>query len=1287
MARIPRTFSLVRAEFMLRRVSGALKRLAAAGAQSVTVGALAATLLATPLARGQTSLNLPADDQTRTSAFTYFGNGLIKSETVEPNGSQDLVLTTEYTYDANGNRITTKTTGWNGTASIQRGSTADFSRLASNALNPAGLYATSITNGINGAGDNEQREYDPKWGGVTKLVGPNGVTTRWEYDEFGRKKYERRGYASATATTYLDYTQWDYIASSQTVQGATAAYAIVTQVFSSAGTKLAPKATLYYDTLNREIRSETESIKAGALTGVYMDTVYDSIGRVLKVSLPYFQSDTPQWTLYSYDDLGRKVSETAPTGLVTTASFTALRTTTTVYAATADGGPRSRTEVNNAIGRVIEVRDELGHSTYFVNDAKGNLTHTVDPYGNTTVMGYDLRGRKKTMSDPDMGAGWTYSYNAFGELIQQTDAKGQTTSLTYDDALGRLTKRTEPDLTTQFVYGNAAPNIGKLVQTYTDNGYCRAHTYDSLGRPWKTTVQTGGASPCTAPNDAALTTTVGYGSDGGRPETFTYPSGVVVKNGFNATLGFVEQVFNYTGGTMGAVYWTWQSNDALGRVTGFVYGNNVATLQAFDTAMGGLKTLKAGTGGGTTAANIQNAEYSYDGMNRLAQRADRFGIPNLVEKVVYDKLSRLTQYGLYDSAGNTAIAAATTLTYDALGNILTKSDAGAYYYNASGSGSVRPHAVAAVRGMLNNDYAYDANGNMLSGGGRTMAYTSFNMLNQVSSELACHKFIYQGDHQRLSQTIYNQPCLGLTVSSAAVSATLYMHPDAANGMSFERETRGSSKLFKHYVSAGGSVVAVLTTSSLTGNTNASGTVNYLHYDHLGSVVAVTDSSGAVIERRSFDPWGRPRNTTGTPGTGELPNGVASATDRGFTMHEHLENVGLIHMNGRVYDPLLARFTSADPMIQSPGSSQSYNRYSYTWNNPLNGTDLTGYCWGGFIGCALRDTWKEVWGSTAGRIAVTVAVAYFTGNWVEGVLKASGEAAFVQAGSLTSLGNAAVGAAGGFAGGFVGSNGRLQEGLKGAVTGAAFGYVGGFGNSVDRALGHAAVGCASAVMGGGKCGPGAVSALVAHVTTTTLTADIEDQFVKGVVVTVSGGITSKITGGSFENGALTAAYGYLFNYCTHSPECAITNKLEAAAEAVGDFFKSIPGRLASWAQENPVEAALTVASVTPAGPAIRTGMLVERVFVTAAGKVDFLAEAVVVGDRLVLRDAILYGRAEGALTGMTRDVYRGLGELRDWAAAQGFTTLEVLGTRVPGSTSANPGSAWRGVWDLTKKPGG
>jgi RHS repeat-associated protein len=57
----------------------------------------------------------------------------------------------------------------------------------------------------------------------------------------------------------------------------------------------------------------------------------------------------------------------------------------------------------------------------------------------------------------------------------------------------------------------------------------------------------------------------------------------------------------------------------------------------------------------------------------------------------------------------------------------------------------------------------------------------------------------------------------------------------------------------------------------------------------------------------------------------------------------LDQLDLVHMNGRVYDPFVARFLSADPIIQDPLNGQNYSRYTYVFNNPTNLTDPTGFC--------------------------------------------------------------------------------------------------------------------------------------------------------------------------------------------------------------------------------------------------------------------------------------------------------------------------------------------------------
>jgi RHS repeat-associated protein len=127
--------------------------------------------------------------------------------------------------------------------------------------------------------------------------------------------------------------------------------------------------------------------------------------------------------------------------------------------------------------------------------------------------------------------------------------------------------------------------------------------------------------------------------------------------------------------------------------------------------------------------------------------------------------------------------------------------------------------------------------------------------------------------------------------------------------------------------------------SVPGSTQTS-SLSYFHHDHLGSIAAITDENRNVVERLAYDPWGKRRYADGAFDATDSLTG--KRTDRGYTEHEHLDEMGIIHMNGRVYDPLIGRFMSADPHIQAPYNLKSFNRYSYVWNNPLKLFDPTGY---------------------------------------------------------------------------------------------------------------------------------------------------------------------------------------------------------------------------------------------------------------------------------------------------------------------------------------------------------
>ena len=129
------------------------------------------------------------------------------------------------------------------------------------------------------------------------------------------------------------------------------------------------------------------------------------------------------------------------------------------------------------------------------------------------------------------------------------------------------------------------------------------------------------------------------------------------------------------------------------------------------------------------------------------------------------------------------------------------------------------------------------------------------------------------------------------------------------------------------------VVNVIVTTTGAGAITTRHT-RYLHHDHLGSVDAITRETGALVERLSYDAWGKRRQSNGLDATASL---TPATTHHGYTGHEHLDNLNLIHMNARVYDPNIGRFTSADPI----GFEGGLDVYGYAGGNPLRYFDPNG----------------------------------------------------------------------------------------------------------------------------------------------------------------------------------------------------------------------------------------------------------------------------------------------------------------------------------------------------------
>ena len=237
---------------------------------------------------------------------------------------------------------------------------------------------------------------------------------------------------------------------------------------------------------------------------------------------------------------------------------------------------------------------------------------------------------------------------------------------------------------------------------------------------------------------------------------------------------------------------------------------------------------------------------------------------------------------------------------------------------------------------------------------------------------------------------------------------------------------------------------------------------------------ITSETGAVLERLSYDAWGKRRNANGTDSVTQL---TSNTTHHGYTGHQMNDSVGLINMNGRWYDPTLGRFMQADPTIDGMANLQGYNRYSYVANNPLSYTDPNGF----------KKFWKQKSFRKAVIVIAVVVVAVYTGGLAASAalsssIGASASVATAQLGAYVAGAQIGAAAMGGLASGAIigaaqgfSATGNLAGAVNGAVQGGVTGmfsagasYGAGQINSVTgRIAANGTIGGVQAEMQGGN----------------------------------------------------------------------------------------------------------------------------------------------------------------------------------------------------------------------------
>ncbi|HXU03108.1 MAG TPA: RHS repeat-associated core domain-containing protein, partial [Polyangia bacterium] len=817
-----------------------------------------------------------------------------------------------------------------------------------------GRFPVKITNAL---GHTEYSAYDPIRGVLVQKTNPDGVHVCYGYTDLGRQTSvtERCGlYGNTPMTTTINQYR-------TTTADPVASRVVVVTTPPTGSTSWA-----YTDMLGRKIETRGRSFDGGftqAKTTYGLENRIETTeptSHVLGASAP-FRS-------FQYDELNRVKSVTDGLGDIDGTGTWRSTTTTTTYLGLTTHSMRTRTnqdgfeetqereERKNTLGKVAAVADsycpwvDICPRMQYAYDADGNLTDTTDPVGNNIHLQYDTRGRKTLSTDPDLGT-WTFQYNGFGDLTGQVDNKGQTIARTYD-RLGRIRTKTDASGTSEWVYdvapGGGTGQLAAVVGAPDSklNAQCAIPYVDTTGgnRPgrWMVYTEFGELQDEYQCTDGETFVTSRQYDNIGRIGTVQYPdvNGSRLKVGYHYTsLGFLQFVADETNPSQSSLLWQATAMNAQGQVTDETTGTGVETISTRSPVTGWLLSSYS-LAHADNEALVLGRSYRYDQLGNLTQRLQNETGDVGVESFTYDPLNRVRTARL-QILSQQGYDATETYDYDNLGSITNKAGK-VYTYGTCGAG---PHAVCTVDG--GTPYAYDLNGNMTSGNGNQVTYTARNKVKRIDGVAgAAAEFVYDADENRVVQEISSP--------SASNARTVYVGMSGTGKSVYERTTRDAGSTVEHvqFIYAGSAHNGSAFALRVVNNSQAAPTstaMKYYHYDHLGSVIGMTDESGRVVRPEwgganatvmGYDTWGARRGADWRPADPASFN--PQPGHREFTGHETIPNVGLVNMNGRVYDPVVGRFLTPDPNIQFVADLQSFNRYSYVLNNPLRNTDPTGF---------------------------------------------------------------------------------------------------------------------------------------------------------------------------------------------------------------------------------------------------------------------------------------------------------------------------------------------------------
>ena len=735
---------------------------------------------------------------------------------------------------------------------------------------------------------------------------------------------------------------------------------------------------------------------------------YDALGRQTSVTYPAVNGAAATAYTY-YNDNNNTMKTVDPDGHVTISYFDGLSRETEVQVMNGTNAFSTVYYTYDWLDQVATKTTATGHTYTYSYDWDGRLTNVTNPDGTYETTAYNLTANTKTVTDEDGHPtvyqynrdGWLtsvkeynssttyyltkYSYDLSGNMLSVTDAKNQVTSYQYDD-LNRLVTTTFPDSTYEAKTYDA---IGNLLTRTTANGTTISYAYDSLNRLVNVT----------------------YPGSGGNV-TYTY----------DANGNRLSQV-----SPSAKDYYTYDARDRLTNQTEVVEGTSLTTLYAYDAA-GNVVQI--------TYPDGYQLSIAYDGVGWLQSVGNRLTMVNGTNTVnyTYGSFNRLT------SAGNV------NYTYDANGDMITKSGGWAYSYDNENRLTSVTHNGVTVQQNL-----YDGDGNRVEqtthGGSVVYSYQGVSILYQKNlTSGTTTKSFYAG---------------GIQVAQMVNYTTYYLHQDAL----------GSTRL-------------VMTSSmllSFSSNFGAYGS-NYAMsgaeaFQYTGKLL--DEATGLYYEgARYYDP---------STGRFVTEDSVVGITTDPMSLNRYMyardNPMKIVDMNGHEWwNPVADLTTAASDVVGA--ATDVANAASNAWNSlqPQNqaivvtaGTDVLAV--GAVISVPLTGGFTAPLASAAVGAAVsTTSYTIFSGSsatatgalTAAGVGAAAGLVTFGVGGALTGAGaSAAVSAAGAtFAGNF--ASGVLQTTAGGsgltihslvsiALTSAITAPIGAAGSYLTEATGLSGVG--------------------------------------------------------------------------------------------------------------------------------------------------------------------------------------------------------------------------------------